>query len=116
MRLASSKVRYIGIHPAVTEASLHVIDPMCHDWLSYEMIVTSANDSTHSPASRHYAGLALDFRTWLTLTNHVQIPMEYKQEFVEAIRKELGNKYFLLAEPSHIHFSYKPGAPTGIQL
>jgi hypothetical protein len=61
-----------------------------------ELVVTSTTDSVHSAASLHYYGLAVDFRTkyFDNLTKH----KVYKK-----LVKQLGDRYTVVLEPTHIH-------------
>lgn len=68
-------------------------------------VITSGNDSTHSPNSLHYAGLALDFRT-KNVSNR-------KKELAGQIQAALGANFDVLLEDEggpneHLHVEYDP--------
>jgi len=61
-----------------------------------ELVITSTYEGTHSPRSLHYANLAIDIRA-----------KHKKHELAERLQKDLGEDYFVLVEPTHIHIHYK---------
>jgi len=75
--------------------------------------VTSANDGVHSYNSRHYVGLALDFRSRR---------YGWDEDKCEAVTRDLqrilGNDYFCLNEYSkyHIHTEYRPHQATDFKV
>jgi hypothetical protein len=97
-----SSVRFKGFTPALLRMlrALHAVAPAC--------VITSANDSTHSPTSRHYTNEALDIRT-------KDLPTEQaKRDLVAALRRELGSAFTVLYEDpgganQHIHIQPKRG-------
>jgi len=60
-----------------------VIREIFKDWGS-PCIITSALEGKHKSGSRHYRGLALDFRVWA-------IRKEDFPEFAECMRNQLGS-------------------------
>lgn len=65
---------------------------------AYRVTVTSGCEGKHSPGSSHYQGKAWDLRirdfpgavgTW-----------------VDRMKRALGNRYFVLQEPDHIHIQW----------
>lgn len=69
-----------------------------------ELVVTSANDSTHKTGSRHYFGAALDFRT------HHLDPLK-KAEAVAMAKRALGPTFLVdLEDPGlpneHLHVQF----------
>jgi len=73
-----------------------------------DLVVTSANDGTHSVGSLHYEDLALDLRVW-NVPDHERLARKLQQS--------LGTAYDVIAEwrihdgdrtPSHIHVEYDP--------
>lgn len=72
-----------------------------------ELVITSALDGTHSAGSYHYFGYALDFRTRYFFDN---VPQEQGQrtvmEIVKDLQAQLGDKYTVLFESTHIHVQY----------
>lgn len=73
-----------------------------------EVVITSANDSTHAPTSRHYANEAVDARTR-------NFPDEAaKLRFADALRRELGPAFTVLYEDptgpnQHLHCQPRKG-------
>ena len=65
MRVKSGKhgadVRYL--HPAVWGALFIARLLWLEQFPQYEFVITSANEGKHQTGSRHYLGLAADFRT-----------------------------------------------------
>ena len=65
-----------------------------------DLVITSLVDGNHAVTSRHYIGMAVDFRIW------------YVEDKVEAVAHELqealGPDYYVRLEQTHIHVSYKP--------
>lgn len=73
-----------------------------------EIVITSANDSTHGEGSRHYSNEALDLRV------HNFLSGEARGRFVAALRAELGPAFTVLLEAAgtsnaHIHCQPKKG-------
>ena len=71
----------------------------------YDMTITSLNDSNHADTSRHYQGMAIDFRT-RHLPNHA-----IAREITKEMQERLGRHFMVLFEENHIHVSYKPRKP-----
>ena len=73
-----------------------------------ELVITSANDSTHAPTSRHYAGEAVDIRS-------KHFPSAAAREaFAAALRQQLGPAFTVLLEDDggpneHLHIQPKKG-------
>lgn len=73
-----------------------------------EVVITSANDSTHSPNSRHYTDEAIDLRT-------KNFPTEAaKRAFAAQLRVELGDAFTVLYESAgtpneHLHVQVRKG-------
>ncbi len=74
-----------------------------------EAVLTSTYEGTHSPSSLHYADLACDFR-WpkVFYEDHTAHLADRKDGFVKLLRDELGNKFDVVSESSHIHIEYDP--------
>lgn len=64
----------------------------------YTPTITSGTDGTHKRHSKHYKGLALDFR--------IRDYPGYSQRWTDRIRRNLGDKYYVELEPDHIHIQY----------
>lgn len=73
---------------------------------SYRPTITSANDfGCHARFSKHYMNLALDFRIR-------EVPKENRGELVSAIKKALGERFFVLWEDAgttneHLHIELR---------
>ena len=64
-----------------------------------EAVITSTYDGNHSPASLHYANLAIDLRLpTAVMTVLIEITTELKQS--------LGNNYDVVQEHNHYHIEY----------
>lgn len=70
-----------------------------------DLVITSGDEGQHSRGSKHYSGLALDFRT-RDLKTH-----EVKRTVAEALAEALGDEYDVLLEETHIHVEYHPKGP-----
>ena len=93
-------VNPIGVRPEVL--LIIIIAEGVYNEFGEDTIVTSINDSTHSDTSRHYMGMAVDFRT-------KHLPNDaIAREITEELRERLGRHYLVLFEHNHIHVSYKP--------
>ena len=101
MRLKDG-VNPVGIKPEVN-LIIQVADSVYRE-KGYELVITSLNDSTHSDTSRHYQGMAVDFRTRHLRNNDPQI-------ITQLIKERLGKQFLVLFERNHIHISYKPRRP-----
>lgn len=73
-----------------------------------DIVITSANDSTHSPTSQHYQDAAIDLRTH-------NFPSETARlKFAAQLRAELGPAFTVLYEGAgtpnaHLHVQPKKG-------
>lgn len=73
-----------------------------------EIVITSANDSTHGEGSRHYTNEALDFRT------HNWPSRESVRWFRRELEEQLGPQFRVLLESEgtpneHLHAQVKKG-------
>jgi hypothetical protein len=66
-----------------------------------ETVITSGVDGSHSAASLHYQGLALDFRTR-------DLPAQQLGTIKASIQRELGASYDVVIESDHLHIEYDP--------
>lgn len=66
-----------------------------------ETYVTSMNDSTHMPGSKHYTDEAADVRT------HDLLPADIAY-WASMIQRRLGSDYQVITETDHIHIEYDP--------
>lgn len=67
-----------------------------------DVVITSLNDANHSETSLHYAGNAVDIRTW-TLPDDVSASM-----VADEIKDKLNKHYDVIFESDHIHIEYQP--------
>lgn len=63
--------------------------------------ITSGDDGKHMPNSRHYVGLALDFRT-----NHIS--RIEARVIANKLKQHLSPVYDVLLEETHLHIEYDP--------
>lgn len=92
-----------GIRPEMAVA--HAISVTVFMELGYACIITSACDGTHGRSSRHYSGLALDFRT-----RH--IPRDKHGTLSQRLSEALGPQFDVVLEGTHIHIEFDPKTPT----
>ena len=81
---------------------------VAHNLLGDKLVVTSGSDGKHVSKSRHYVGLALDFRTReLTRDEALQLKARMKDC--------LGLEYRVILEEDHLHvqFEGRQGSPGG---
>jgi hypothetical protein len=74
--------------------------------LKVDMFVTSGNDKTHKPGSKHYTNEALDFRT-------KHMTRFDKHAFVDELKRRLGKSYDVILEDEggvneHCHAEHDP--------
>lgn len=68
----------------------------------YDCVITSISDGVHGSGSRHYVGLAADFRI-----RHIDSKITI-DTLVDIIRRSLGVDYDVVLEADHIHVEYDP--------
>ena len=64
-----------------------------------ELVITSITDGTHSKKSRHYIGMAADFRTRYFSDVGVKA-VEFD------LKESLGPEYYVLVHSTHIHVQF----------
>lgn len=70
------------------------------------VVITSARDGTHSRASLHYVGLAVDVRS---TGDRIGAPKdESPAVWAARLRQYLGSAYDVIVEADHIHVEYDP--------
>lgn len=74
--------------------------------LKEDMLVTSGNDSSHMPGSKHYSDEALDFRT-------KHLSADDKHALRDTVKKRLGRDYDVVLESEgltneHLHIEFDP--------
>lgn len=101
MRLADGS-RLLGVRPEMLLAAMAVESAFEQLDLG-EAIVTGGIEGSHSRASLHYAGCALDFRT-----RHV--PAEHQEELRNNVAGRLGDDFDVVLEatPPHLHVEFQP--------
>ena len=70
-----------------------------------EFILTSVNDSVHSPKSLHRFGYAVDVRIWV-------LPEPKRIMATRKIADALGDDFDVVLESDHLHIEYDPKAVT----
>lgn len=88
-----------GIQPAITFALVATVELFRR--YGANCTVTSANDGVHMEGSKHYKGLALDFRTR-------ELPKSCRSPLTAALRSALGREYDVVLEKDHLHVEYDP--------
>jgi len=88
------------LHPKLRNV-LDKIDKVFLEHAKREAIITSGNDSRHSPNSFHYKNRAIDLRT-RDLSSTV-----IGKIYFDLVR-ELGNEFDVVREINHIHIEYDP--------
>lgn len=98
-------VRLHGVCPQMFLAA-SVVKDLWEEY-NYPFCITSGIEGKHGLASDHWAGYALDFRTWAN-ENGSQLDMFTKQALAKELGELLGDEYFILVEGNHLHISYRP--------
>lgn len=111
MKLKDEGVRMVDMHPKMTEGAF-LVDEYLRQMLSYEPVITSANDGRHKRGSAHYRGCGLDYRTWTTATSGQQHTPAKRHEIVYGMKLILGQNFDVIGEDDHIHCEYDPKIPT----
>lgn len=95
-------VRLLGMKPETVLAV--IVAESVYRTHGFDLVITSAVDGTHTRASKHYSGCAVDFRT-----NHV--PAATQKLIVADLSKALGGDFDAILEKDHIHVEYDPKVP-----
>lgn len=100
MKLKNSKVNILHLCEQLNNKLLS-IEQICKmkNGLSYEMTITSGNDSVHMKKSKHYTNEAIDIRC----RDMVRV-----SNTVEHIKSFLGADFDVVYEVDHIHIEYDP--------
>lgn len=98
MKFKQPGVKLTDLQPQLL-AGLMVCDWVYWNLFKTEMVVTSVDDSVHSPTSLHPKGLAADLRT-RTFTAD-QIP-----KVLAAIKERLTPEFDFIFEKDHFHMEY----------
>lgn len=86
-----------GLRPEML-LGIYIVDPIIESY-GQEAVITSCTDGKHKKGSRHYIGLASDFRTWT---------LDSPEKCVRAMQEALGNEFDVILETDHIHIEYDP--------
>lgn len=97
-------VRIHGIRPEVVLAAFIVEGTMRE--AGYATTITSCVDGSHSNASLHYTGSALDIRTR-------DIPADKLELLRTSIADRLGMDFDFILEADHFHLEWQPKKPLG---
>jgi len=89
-----------GLTPEMA-ASLYPIARV-YKSLSYNFVITSANDGKHMDGSKHPQGDAIDTRIWDVPNKDAQIKL------VAALAEALGPDFDVILESDHIHIERDP--------
>jgi len=100
-------VSLIGIAPQM--AFLLAAARDVYDEYGYNLIITCGTEGKHGDRSRHFTGMALDFRT-----ERVGIDIEEAKEIAALMQKRLGAEFDIVAEEDHIHGEFDP--KVGVNL
>ena len=85
---------------------LFELDEFWRKEVGYEVVITSANDSTHLEHSRHYLGEAIDIRTWIAERGGHQLFGTRRETILIESRKIMGKFFQILDEDDHFHIAY----------
>ena len=96
-------VRLCGISPEMMMA--HTVIASVFDKHETSAVVTSALDGVHSRASKHYSGMALDYRI-----RHIT-KMGLAKTIADEIRNGLPDDFDVCLESDHIHVEFDPKEP-----
>ena len=109
MVICKASVRFKRFTPAML-ALLHALDAADRNFVDgqpTDLVITSANDATHGPKSRHYTDEAVDVRS-------KTFPAQTKAVFRAALERALGPKFRVLYEGAgtpneHFHCQVRRG-------
>lgn len=94
----------------ITTAALRIIEAAVQAWKMLDRqdtpVITSWMDGKHINGSKHFSGLALDFRTRILTESE-------KHRFTQALRDELGRDFDVVLESDHLHVEYDPKRSRG---
>ena len=90
-------VKANGMKPEILLAIM-VADKIWSD-NGQSLVITSITDGTHSAKSRHYIGLAVDFRTRY-------FDESTKKAVFDELKADLGSEYVVVWHSTHIHCQF----------
>ena len=88
-----------GVQPEMAVAFSVILN--VYHRLGHNCTITSCTDGTHSAGSRHYIGLAMDFRTR-------DIPDHKRAQLRGAVASSLGDEFDVILEDDHLHVEFDP--------
>jgi len=106
---AKEGVQLAGLEIDVLEPAIRAADRAARTVGQGRAVITSALDGVHKRMSLHYAGRALDFRR-VDWPHFDDVQRAARQ--AELIAAELGERYDVILEDTHIHVEYDPPAET----
>ena len=92
-------VKVNGIKPEMILA--YVVANDIYSEYEIECVITSCTDSSHSHASLHYVGYAIDLRTR-------DMGIQLETVITDRLQLALGDQYDVVLENDHIHVEYQP--------
>lgn len=102
-------VRLTDLKPQ-TALAMGIVDG-CYQAMGYELVVTSVDDSDHSPGSLHDKGLAFDCRTEPNPDGSWRpgaVKPIHKPALVKLMRDRLGENFQVVVEKDHLHVEASP--------
>jgi uncharacterized protein YcbK (DUF882 family) len=106
---AKRGARVAGLGPQIWYVA-GVYDMLHYQITQNEAVITSGTEGRHMFHSRHYAGLAADFRTEDLKPNEIQ-------QILEPMKNLLAPQGFqLILESDHLHIEYDPTDPSRVWL
>jgi hypothetical protein len=75
-----------------------------------ELVITEITGGKHGVGSRHFVGLAIDYRRWtLRLRTHPDLDeVDHAPEAVRLIAHRLRGQFDVVLEKTHIHVEFDP--------
>ena len=94
-------VRVLGLRPEMVLAAMIAQQVYASFGSEGWYVITSCVEGTHSRASLHYTGCALDLRR----------PPVNAEKIAAALKEALGDDYDAILEVDHIHVEFQPKTP-----
>lgn len=92
-------VRVAGLRPEITLAA-SIIDSVYREF-NTELVITCGIEGKHMHRSLHFAGLAIDCRTF-------NVDADLHSSLLSSIQTALGDDYEVILEKDHIHVEFNP--------
>lgn len=93
-------IKIAGLQPELI-LGLFIADGISQKEFGRELTVTSIIDGVHMKGSKHYLGMAADFRTY-------DMQVGAAPALVTRLKECLDSWYDIVLESDHIHFEYDP--------